>query len=252
MKKALIAVLVLIVVVGILLWRVYANLDVIVAGAIEDVGTRVSGTSVHVDGVELQLLDGKAAISGLNIANPPGFSGPDIFRLGQIAVAIDIESLKEGPIVIDRLQVSQPQVFMEMNEENRSNLDVLRKNVQSYTGTTTSPTGEEQPAEAAGEPVKLIIRKLVFEGGSLSASSALAGKSASVELPGFEMSGLGSAGGGATAAQLAQEILDRLIRQAAQAASKAGLDVARQKLEEKAKQQLDDKFGDKLKGVLSQ
>lgn len=247
MKKVLIAVLVIAVIVGILVWRMYANLDAIVADAIQDIGTRVTGTSVTVEGVELQLLDGKAAVAGLNVANPPGFSAPDIFRLGRIAVELEVQSLGEGPVVIDRLLVSQPQVFLEMNEENRTNVDVLRKNLQA---NTASPPAE-QPSGEAHEPFRFVIRKLVFEGGSVSASSALAGKSAAVELPGFEMTELGGADG-ATADLLAREILDRLARQAAAAGARAGLDTARKKLEEKATEKLDEKFGDKLKGVLGQ
>jgi len=250
MKKVMIGLVVLVAVIGIVVWQLYANLDTIVKRAIEDTGTKVTGTAVAVSDVELQLLEGKAALSELEVSNPPGFSDPTIFRLGKIAVSIDIESLKGGPIVIDELLVSQPQVFLEMNEENQSNLNVLKKNVESYTASVTSPTGGKEAPEEA-EAVKFIIRKLVFEGGNLSATSALApDKPVAVALPGFQMTSLGQARGGATSGELAREILARVIDEAARAARQAGVDAAKNELKQKAQEKLEKEFGGALNGVL--
>lgn len=249
MKKLLIVLVLLVAVVGVVVWRLYANLDSIVAQAIEETGTEVTGTAVAVSGVELQLLDGKAAVSGIDVANPPGFPSPSIFRLGRIAVAIDIESLSDGPIVIDELLVSQPQVFLEMNGENRSNLKALKNNIDSYATADAAQSGASTATQDTA--LRFIIRKLVFDGGHLSASSALApDKPAATDLPGFEMTDLGKARGGATAGQLAGEILERLIKQAGRAAGQAGMDAAQRELKDKARDKLEDKFGGALNGIL--
>jgi hypothetical protein len=253
MKKVFIGLVVLIVILGLIVWRLYANLDLIVAKIIEEVGTEVTQTSVAVSGVQLKLLNGQAAVSGLAVANPAGFSSPDIFQLEKIAVSIDVESLKGSPIVINELVVAQPQVFYEMNKERVSNLSVLKKNVESYSGTKAPPPGEQQPAATApaGESVKLIIRKLSFEGGHLSASSALAPEQKiETDLPAFQLTDIGQATGGATSAQIAREVLDGLIRQATEAAGKAGVDKLKGELQKKATEAIDEKLGDKLKGVL--
>jgi hypothetical protein len=253
MKKVLIGLVLVVAVIGILLWQLYANLDSIVEQAVEEIGTDVTGTAVAVDNVELQLLEGKAGMAGLEVSNPPGFSGPAIFRLGRIAVSLDIESLKDGPIVIDELRVSQPQVFLEMNSENQSNLTVLRHNIETYQGTPEAGTTTESADQPAAAPVKFIIRKLAFEGGRLSATSALApDKPVAADLPGFEMADLGKAAGGATGEQLAREILARLIQEAGRAAGQAGIDAAKQELGEKAREKLDKKFGGALDGILKQ
>ena len=63
---------------------VWSSLDSIVAAAIEKYGSQATQTSVSVSGVKLELTQGRAAISGLTVANPSGFSTPTVFSLGGI------------------------------------------------------------------------------------------------------------------------------------------------------------------------
>jgi len=256
MKKVMIGAGVLVVVLGILLWRVYANLDKIVARIIEDTGSEVTQTAVRVGGVELDLLNGKASLSQLSVANPAGYSSAEIFSLELVSVAIDVESVSSNPIVIDEIVVRQPHVAYEINPQGTSNLDVLKKNVQAYSASRD--TGSESGNDAAGQEsagqggeIRLIIRKLRFEGGEISATSALRpDKPVKASLPGFTMSDIGKASGGATSEQIAKEILNRLVRQATDAARKAGADRLSSELQEKATEKLGDKVGGALKGLL--
>ena len=255
MKKVFIGLAVIAIILGALLWWLGANLDGIVKKVIEDVGTDVTQTSVDVSGVGIKLLDGKAAISGLSVANPPGFSNPNIFTLDKVSVEIDIKSVNSNPIIINEILVRQPQVFYEMNKDQTSNLDVLKKNVASYSASSSSSSSpsdadkEAAPGEK-GEELKLIIKKLNFEGGHLSAVSALApDKKIEADLPAFHMSNLGQSTGGATSDQLAKQIMDRLIKQAVDVAAKAGVDQLTDELQKKGKEALDEKVGDTLKGL---
>ena len=255
MKKVMIGLGILVVLLGILLWRVYASLDKIVAKVIEDVGTEVTQTAVRVGGVDLDLLNGKAGLSQLSVANPAGFSSQYIFSLELVSVAIDVESVSSNPIIIDEIVVRQPRVAYEINQQGTSNLDVLKKNVEGYsasrgTGTGTA-TEQQESAGQEGEEIRLIIRTLRFEGGELNASSALRpDKPVKAGLPAFTMNNIGQSSGGATSEQIAQEVLDRLVRQATDAAKKAGVDRLTDELQEKASEKLGDKVGGALKGLL--
>jgi len=185
MKKVFIGLAVIAIVLGALLWWLGANLD----GIVKKVG------------VEIKLLDGKAGLSGLSVANPPGFSGPNIFTLDKVTVEVDIKSVGSNPIIINKILVRQPQVFYEMNKDSVSNLDVLKKNVAGYSssGSKSKDTGKDKADGQKGEEMKLIIKKLSFEGGHLSAVSALApDKKIEADLPAFHMSNLGQSSGGAT------------------------------------------------------
>jgi hypothetical protein len=254
MKKVLVGLGVLVVVLGIVLWRVYVNLDKIVAKVIEDVGTEVTQTAVRVGGVDLDLFNGKASLVELTVANPAGYSSPQIFSLELVSVAIDVNSVNSNPIIIDEILVKQPRVAYEINGQGTSNLDILKKNVESYsaarkTGKDTANEEQESPVQA--EETRLIIRKLHFDGGELNAGSALRpDQSINARLPAFTMENIGQASGGASSEQIAKEVLNRLVRQAADAASKAGVDKLTGELKEKTREKLGDKVGGALKDLL--
>ena len=253
MKKVFIGLAVIAIVLGALLWWLGANLDGIVKKVIEDVGTDVTQTSVDVSGVGIKLLDGKASISGLSVANPPGFSGPNIFTLDKVSVEIDVKSIKDSPIIINNILVRQPQVFYEMNKDQSINLDVLNKNVASYSASSSSSSGADKEAATGekGEEIKLIIKKLSFEGGHLSAVSALApDKKIEADLPAFQMNNLGQSTGGATSAEIAKQIMNRLVKQAVDVAAKAGVDQLTDELKQKGQKALDENVGGALKGLL--
>ena len=123
MKKVFIGLAVIAIVLGALLWWLGANLDGIVKKAIEDVGADVTQTSVDVSGVGIKLLDGKATISGLSVANPPGFSNPNIFTLGNsISGAIDLwpksKQSKSAPglLIIRVINTADVRNFISLNE----------------------------------------------------------------------------------------------------------------------------------------
>jgi len=253
MKKIFIGLAVLVIVLGIVLWRVYANLDVIVGNLIEEAGSEVTQTSVKVSGVELDLLAGKAGLSELSVANPAGFSDPQVFSLEKVAVEIDIESLGSNPVIINEILVRQPKVFYEMNKDGKSNLDVLKKNVESYSasGSSAADTKEAQPSDSKGEEIKLIIKKLAFEGGHLNASSALTpDKKIEADLPAFHMTNIGQSSGGATSDQIAKAVMNELVRQAADAAARAGVDKLADDLKAKGQEKLDEELGGALKGLM--
>ena len=76
MKKALLALLVIGVVgIGYGAYRLTASLDSIVKAAIEEHGSKATGTRVEVAGVHIELKEGSATVTGLVVTNPDGFDG---------------------------------------------------------------------------------------------------------------------------------------------------------------------------------
>ena len=71
------------------------------AAAIEKYGTAATQATVSVDKVTLSLGEGKGAISGLNVGNPPGFTTPKAFEMGMLQLAIDSSSVTANPVVIN-------------------------------------------------------------------------------------------------------------------------------------------------------
>ena len=217
-------------------YYVLTNLDSLVKQAIETHGSKATQTAVLVDNVNIDLANGAAGLKGLTIANPSGYEMPNAFSLGEIRTGINLQSLQEEPYIIDEITVLAPQVFVEIDEENRTNLNELKKNLSAASSSSTSQKKETE--SGAAEP-KLIIRRLTFADGTIQAKAAvLQDKELKVKLPRLDMSNLGGSEG-ATAAELANEILTRLTDRAIEVVKKDIIDAELEKLKAEAKAKLD-------------
>lgn len=267
MKKIILG-LVLVIVFAIAggIYYVLTNLDSLVKQAIETHGSEATQTAVLVDNVKINLADGAGAISGLTIANPKGFAMPYAFSLAEVRAGIDLQSLQQEPYIINEITVLAPQVFVEINKDNRTNLNELKKNLSASSSSTTS-TKTQAPDETAAKEPRLIIRRVTFADGNIQARvAALQNKEYQLKLPGLDMTNLGGSKG-ATASELASEILNRLTDRASEivkkdiidarldklkAEARAKVEEEKAKLEEKADSKLEeqkDKAKDKLKGL---
>lgn len=240
MKKFFIGVVLLIIIaIAGSVYYVLTNLDSLVEAAIEKYGSEATQTAVLVDGVKIDLTDGAAGITGLTVGNPDGYALPYAFSLGEIRVAIDLESLQDEPYIINEITVLAPQVFVEINEDNKTNLNALKKNLSS--GSTSAAGGEKSSTTADGsakEP-RLIIRRVTFADGNIQARiAALNNKELQLKLPGLDMANLGGTKG-ATATELASEILKRLTERASDVVKKDIIDAELNKLKAEAQEKID-------------
>ncbi|MDQ6960199.1 MAG: hypothetical protein Q9M27_04140 [Mariprofundaceae bacterium] len=219
MKKILIGVVALLVItVGIFVF-VLSSLDGIVKRAIETYGSKATRTQVSVYNVKIKVKSGEGAIRGLNVANPKGFSDPDIFKLGMISMKINTDTVMKNPIIIDTVTIRSPEIFYEINKSGVSNVDVLKKNLAGAGGASGSAGKSDK-----GKPLKMIIRKLVVEGGKASVRiAALGGKVQHVNIPRIQLTDVGKKSGGATAAEVARILGKRLVKSVKNSVAKLGV-----------------------------
>ena len=209
MKKTLIVIAILLLVVAGGVYYVLTNLDSLVKKAIEKYGSEVTGTAVRVDRVKIDLKQGAGVIYGLTVANPKGFDTPLAFSLGESSLRLDLRSLGKDVIVIDEVSARVPKVSYEMNAAREGSLNKLYDNI-----SRSLPKGKADKDSSADTGPRLIVRQLVFEGGSIDARLVpLDGKTFSAKLPDIRMQNLG-APGGATGSALAKEILSRITKTA--------------------------------------
>jgi len=224
-----------------------SNLDRIVAAAIEKYGSNATGTSVKVSSVRIRLNAGEGSVSDLRVGNPRGFSTPNAVSLGNISIAVDTGSLTGDPVVIDKISVSSPRITYEINRSGVSNINEIRKNIE-----TSGKTGASGNADAGGgskEGKKLLIRSLVIEGGEVAVQvAALSGDPLSASLPRMELKNIGGKGG-STPSEIAEQILGPLMKQAGVAASGTGIGQYLGKQAEEVQKALEEKARQKLGGT---
>ena len=216
-RKVLIIAGALAIVIVTALIYIWTNINGLVKAAIEQYGSEVTKTAIHVSSVSIHLAAGEGSIVGLTVANPHGFSSPYVFRSGAISARIDPSTVTSRPIVIDEIRISGPQVAYEINSSGTSNIDVLKKNIEE--GGPKKSQGEQK---GEGKETKFIIKKFVIENGQMDISiAALEKNPKTVTLQHIELADIGKHGG-VTPTQLAQQVLTALMEEVGREVARAG------------------------------
>jgi uncharacterized protein involved in outer membrane biogenesis len=240
--KFLIVIIALLVIVAGGAIYLLGSLDAIVKAAIEEHGSRVTQTRVGVSGVKIVLTEGKGSISGITVGNPKGFAQSNAFKLGNISTAIDTNTVTQSPVVIKDVTISGPEIFYEINKDGNSNFDALKKNVAASTGGGQSSD--------KGEEVKVIINRLVIEGGKVAATiAALGDKKLETSLPRIVLTDIGKKEGGATGAEVAKQVADAVISKTKTAVTELGVNKYLGKAQEEVQKQLEGAVGEPVKGL---
>ena len=132
LKYSLLALLLLIVIAITALWL---YLEPLVKGVVHKFGTQIVGTEVVLDGFKLHPLAGEVEISGLKVANPEGYSAPDLLSLGRVFVKLDVKSLLSDKIVVENVEVNKPEITYEMPDFSTSNVMQIQQNIAKNTAS---------------------------------------------------------------------------------------------------------------------
>ncbi len=226
LKKLIIGFAILIVLFAGSMYYVSQNAGKMVAGIIENQGSRVTQVTVRVKGVDINLTDLKAAIRGVSIANPPGFKTARAIGLDKVSVKLS-KNWSSRTVVIDKVLVNAPNITYEIGP-NGSNIAAIQENVETFikgdnatpspnaAAPTTAPT--TTTAKKNGAEAKVLIKDLYIRNGKINVSaSLLPNKSLSVALPTIHLRNIGKATGGASPA----EVIDLIVRAVSKASEKA-------------------------------
>jgi hypothetical protein len=219
-KKICIGIILLLLVIAGVGYYLFSNLDSLIKSAIENYGSQATQTTVTVAGVTLSLGTGSGTITGVTIANPPGYSTAKALSVGSIAIQLDTSTLTgSGPVVIDSVAITAPQINYEVRGLGQgSNLQTLQNNLQSFVNSGQASTA---PAQGTAPGRREIIRDLSMSGGQVTVlAPALNGKTLTRPLPPFHLTNLGGSGG-ASPAQIGAQIVSTVARQAASAGAAA-------------------------------
>jgi len=249
----IVGVLLLLVVIGVVV--LVMNLDKGIKAAVETLGPKFTQSEVTLNKVSLSARSGEGSLQGLVVGNPAGFESANAFSLGEIAIALDTETVGSEVIIINSIRILKPEITYEKGK-SLSNLQQLQKNVQQAVGTS----GKTADGESAESSKKMIIRDLVFSGGKIHYSNPLlSSETIQLDLPEIHLSGIGEKSGGATAVEVVDQVISVVNKQVSNAIinSDAVKDLGKQvtdrvdqeksKLEEK-KQELEGSLQN-LKGV---
>ena len=241
MKKLLIALLVilLLVVGGVMV--VASQAGSLIRSAVVEYGPQITGTTITLDDVSLSLMNGHAKIKGLAVGNPQGFSAEHIAKVGEVELKLDVNSLFGNDIRINKILVDGAELTYEPGSKG-SNIDVLKREIEKRTAALVgdSQSAEEQSQESTKA---LVIDDLYVNNTKINVvTKLLAGKGASLTIPDIHMEDIGKDEGGASAA----DVINELVAIITQSATKG---VGELISPEQLKEALDKNVSDKVKGV---
>ena len=175
--------------------------DIVKAG-VNSFGPKLTLTNVELKGATLSPLSGSGTLTGLTVANPPGWKNVQAFSLGKIHLSVAPFSIMGDHIVINEIIIDQPEFDFETTFTD-SNVSQLLANIQKFAGS-----GAATPATKSGQPVKFEVK--TFRLTNAKVSVGVAGVAAvTVPMPDISMDGLG-ANGGITPDQLVAEVMKKV------------------------------------------
>ena len=215
------------------LWWLYASRDALIKRAIERFGPELTGVSVKVASVSLEPLDGRGAIKGLEVGNPAGYKAPHALSLGEMRLAVDPASLASDVVHVREVSLEAPSIAYERGPGG-DNLTAIQKHIESALPKSEPARGDSKAEKKAKE------RRFIIDRVQVRKAKVSYGGAVDVDVPDLTLRDLGRKSGGATAAQITQEVWTAVTRQAL-AAAPASI----RGLEERAKGAVD-----RLKGLL--
>ena len=220
-KVFLSLVLVVVLIVAGSLWYVSANLDRIVARLIEEKGSEATQTAVAVGAVDIDIGEGSGRITNLTVANPDGFSDEAAIAFGEFQIRMDPMAVTADPIVIGEIAVSEARILLEQTTAG-NNLRALQ-----------TALGRQPADDTAAEGPEVIIERFVLAESRVQVRAPQLGESLDTTIPQIEVNDVGRASNGATASEVAKQILEPIIRKALESGAAAGVgDTLREKADE--------------------
>lgn len=203
---------------------VLSSLDSLIVAAVEKYGSEITQTDVRLKGAKVSVTSGEGALRGLSVGNPKGFKTDSAFRLGEISLKLDIGTITGDPVVIKEIVVSAPEVTYEVGPGG-SNIDAIKRNIDSYVGKGKPKSGEKSAAEEGEKKAgrKLVIENLYVRNGKVDIGSTLTqGQTLSAALPDIHLTDIGKKKGGATAGEVAEQVFAAISRGVGTAVAKVG------------------------------
>jgi hypothetical protein len=227
----LLALGVVLIVVGAGVWWLYTSREALIKRAIEHYGPQLTGTAVKVREVKLEPIDGRGAISGLEVGNPPGFSAARALAVGEMRLAVDPGTITSAVVHVKEISLEAPTITYERGAQG-DNLSAIQKHIKSELPKSGARGGASSSKDAPQR--KFIVDHVQVRNAKVSYGGAV-----TIDLGDVHLRDLGKKKGGATAAELTDEVWSELSRIAISRAP-----AAIQELREKAKGATD-----KLRGL---
>jgi len=195
MKKLFVGLAVIVLIVAGIAVYAASQSETLIREAVLNYAPKATGADVSLDNVSVSLLGGRAGLSDLSIGNPKGFKSDHAFKLGNMAIQIDLKSLTRDVIRIKEVRIDGADMIYEIGTKG-NNIGRIQKNIEAYSESLGLASKSDSSA-------KFIVDHIYITGTRVKvATDLLGGKGAGLTLPDIHLKNIGSEDKGATAGEV--------------------------------------------------
>ncbi len=218
MKKLLVVLLIVLIVISGLFVFLKDNLDEIVREIIVTSISEATQTNVSLTQVKLNLKEGVGVLNNYQQGNPVGFQTKYAFRFDQAELDIDVSSILDDVVIIERVFINHANILYEFND-GKTNFVELKKNIDKNLKKKNSdkenkPIGEQDKISSQSkiqQSKKIIIRSFEMINTEVEAAMPFASsQTLSVQLPTIKLSNIGAKENGLLADELMRVFVDSM------------------------------------------
>ena len=218
MKKLLVILLIVLIVVSGLLFFLKDNLEEIVREIIVTSVSDATQTNVSLAQVKLNLKEGVGVLNNYQQGNPEGFQTKYAFRFDQAELDIDVGTILDDVVIIERVFINHADIVYEFND-GKTNFVELKKNIDKNTKKKNSdqknnPVVDQKKNSSQSktrQSKKIIIRSFEMINTEVEAAMPFASsQTLSVQLPNIKLTNIGAKENGLLADELMKVFLDAM------------------------------------------
>jgi len=150
----LFGILVLLVVIGVV--ALYFMRNTLVRAGVVRGGQYATDQTTLLDAANLSLAAGTLDLSQLQISNPNGYKEPKFLAMKNCNVSVDTGSLLSSTVVINQIDISGLEIFLEQNGAKNNLgelLDIMQK--KSPAASTAPASGNSSAPSSPGKQLKI-------------------------------------------------------------------------------------------------
>jgi hypothetical protein len=217
-KKLLVVLLIVLIVISGLFVFLKDNLDEIVREIIVTSISEATQTNVSLAQVKLNLKEGVGVLNNYQQGNPVGFQTKYAFRFDQAELDIDVGSILDDVVIIERVFINHANILYEFND-GKTNFVELKKNLDKNLKKKNSdkenkPIGEQDKISSQSktqQSKKIIIRSFEMINTEVEAAMPFASsQTLSVQLPTIKLNNIGAKENGLLADELMRVFVDSM------------------------------------------
>ncbi len=206
-----------------------------VKSAIEGPGSDIVGAQLSVNRINLSILGGGLGVNGLALRNPAGYSTPDAFKMKDIDVSVDRDSLFTDQILIHSIVLSSPEMTFEKGPGG-NNMKVIKENLDKAAK-------ERAPSEQSQSDIRVKIEELVISDARVNYISGPGAEAKIIKIPDTIIKDIGAGSAeGVTVENALNQVVSQLTPVVIQ-------QLARVEGEKYLKDALEDKLGGTSDGI---